>query len=100
MESRFDPDDDRVFAAPQGLCAEPATAESARHAGVASSSRTLDGTRGGGPMLDDLVAGLWEGLAAHRVVQCLVCAAEMGPEYGAHALPIGGRCDSCGSTLR
>jgi hypothetical protein len=58
------------------------------------------GTSGGGPMLDDLVAGLWEGLAAHRAVQCPVCASEMRPEYGVHALPIGGRCGGCGSTLR
>ena len=81
METLFDPDDARAF-------------------GAQEASWTLDGTRGGGPMLDDLVAGVWEGLAAHRVVQCPVCAAEMQPEYGVHALPLGGRCGSCGSTLR
>ena len=51
------------------------------------------------PTLDDIVAGAWEGLAAHRVVACPVCAAEMEPEYGAHALPIRGRCTECGATL-
>ena len=56
-------------------------------------------TTGGEPRLDDVVAGLWEGLAAHRVVECPVCGGGMRPEYGAHALPIGGRCRACASTL-
>jgi hypothetical protein len=56
-------------------------------------------TTGGERGLDDLVAGLWEGLAAHRVVECPVCGAAMHPEYGAHALPVGGRCRACASTL-
>jgi hypothetical protein len=71
----------------------------AEDTGAVRSAQTLRGASGGGPRLDDLVAGLWEGLAAHRVVECPVCAAEMHPEYGAHALPIGGRCRACGSTL-
>ena len=54
---------------------------------------------GGEPTLDELIAGVWEGLAAHAVVACPVCEGEMGPEYGAHALPIGGPLHSCGSTL-
>jgi hypothetical protein len=54
---------------------------------------------GGGPRLDDLVTGLWEGLAAHRVVECPLCGSEMRPVYAAHALPIGGRCVACASTL-
>jgi hypothetical protein len=55
---------------------------------------------GGEPTLDDLVAGVWEGLAAHQVVECPVCRGEMDPEYGAHARPIGGRCSGCEATLR
>jgi hypothetical protein len=55
---------------------------------------------GGEPTLDDVIAGVWEGLTAHRVVACPVCADEMAPEYGAHALPIGGACPGCGSVLR
>jgi hypothetical protein len=51
-------------------------------------------------MLDDVLVGVWEGLAVHRVVQCTVCGGDMAPEYGAHARPIGGRCNSCGTTLR
>ena len=55
---------------------------------------------GGEPTLDDVIASVWEGLAAHRVVACPVCQEPMEPEYGAHALPIGGVCSGCGSTLR
>jgi hypothetical protein len=54
---------------------------------------------GGEPTLDELIAGVWEGLAAHGVVECPVCGEEMAPEYGAHARPIGGRCRACGSAL-
>jgi hypothetical protein len=54
---------------------------------------------GGEPTLDELLAGVWEGLAAHRVVSCPVCGADMEPEYGAHALPIAGRCRGCASAL-
>jgi hypothetical protein len=69
------------------------------HADVMDSAEVHRGASGGGPRLDDLIAGLWEGLAARRVVECPVCAAEMQPEYGVHARPIGGRCQGCGSTL-
>jgi hypothetical protein len=54
---------------------------------------------GGEPTLDALLAGVWEGLTAHRSVACPVCWDEMKPAYGAHALPIGGRCGSCGTRL-
>ncbi len=54
---------------------------------------------GGEPTLDALVAGVWEGLAAHRSVSCPLCGHEMRPDYGAHALPIGGRCQNCETRL-
>ena len=54
---------------------------------------------GGEPTLDDVLASVREGLAAHRSVECPVCRGVMDPEYGAHALPVGGRCESCGATL-
>jgi hypothetical protein len=54
---------------------------------------------GGEPTLEQLLASVWEGLTAHASVQCPVCSGEMEPDYGAHALPIGGRCASCGSSL-
>ena len=61
---------------------------------------TLFDLTGGESMLDDALVDVWEGLTAHRVVQCLVCGEEMAPQYGAHSRPVGGRCASCGSILR
>jgi hypothetical protein len=54
---------------------------------------------GGEPTLDELLTGVWEGLAAHHPAACPVCGEHMTPEYGVHARPIGGRCTSCNSTL-
>jgi len=54
---------------------------------------------GGEPTLDELLVGVWEGLTAHAVASCPVCGGEMEPEYAVHALPIGGRCRGCGSTI-
>ena len=49
--------------------------------------------------LDELIAGVWEDLTAHRPAGCPVCGASMRPRYGSGAAPVGGRCDGCGSTL-
>jgi hypothetical protein len=54
---------------------------------------------GGEPTLDSLLSGMWEGLAAHRSVPCPLCGGEITPDYGAHALPVGGRCRSCDTRL-
>jgi hypothetical protein len=73
---------------------------------------------GGEPTLDDVLVGAWEGLTAHRAVDCPVCGGEMAPAYGGHAprsddpgdrpaqgtitlapAPAAGRCGSCGSEL-
>jgi hypothetical protein len=56
--------------------------------------------QGGGPTLDDLVVGVWEGLSAHRTVACPACGAAMTPRYGAGPAPVGGRCGGCGTTIR
>jgi hypothetical protein len=53
----------------------------------------------GEPTLDEVLSGVWEGLAAHQDVACPVCGGNMTPEYGAHARPIGGRCQSCATQL-
>jgi hypothetical protein len=66
---------------------------------VASRPPSLFDEVGGEPTLDELLAGVWEELTAHRVVACPVCAEAMAPQYGVHPRPIGGRCKSCGSTL-
>ena len=55
--------------------------------------------QGGGPTLDDLVVGVWEGLAAHRTVACLACGEAMTPRYSAGPAPVGGLCRSCGTTV-
>jgi len=54
---------------------------------------------GGESTLDDVLARVWEGLASRAAVPCPLCGGEMEPEYRAHALPIGGRCSGCGSSL-
>jgi len=66
---------------------------------LTSTPPSLFETVGGEPTLDNLVASVWEGLAAHKAVPCPICGAEMEPEYSVHALPIGGRCRGCGSTI-
>jgi len=55
--------------------------------------------KGGGPTLDDVIVGDWEGLTAHRTVACLLCGEAMTPRYSAGSAPVGGRCRSCGTTM-
>jgi hypothetical protein len=71
----------------------------ARSRDAAIGALTLFDDVGGEPTLDALVSGMWEGLAAHRSVACPMCGGEMRPDYGAHALPIAGRCQNCETTL-
>jgi hypothetical protein len=83
--------------APAAVECVPSAAECAPAAveGAPSSSEAV----GGEPTLDEVLSGVWEGLAAHRVAECPVCGGEMEPEYGVHPRPIGGRCPSCRSVL-
>ncbi len=60
--------------------------------------RLFDGL-GGEPTLDQLIAGVWEGLTAPATAACPVCEGEMEPEYDSQARPVGGRCTRCGTTL-
>lgn len=50
--------------------------------------------------LDQLISETWAEVRRHQTVDCPVCGEAMGPTYGAHALPLGGRCRSCRSELR
>ncbi len=68
-------------------------AEAVHSAAVRSAARDRE------PTLDRLIAGDWTQLAAHRAVDCPLCGEQMAPKYGAHALPIGGRCLSCATEL-
>jgi hypothetical protein len=74
-----------------------AVAPTSRH--PVGGERTLLDPLGGEPTLDELLSGMWEGLAAHQVVECPVCRGAMEPGYDAHAFPIGGRCVTCGTTV-
>jgi hypothetical protein len=67
---------------------------------VSSSSPSLFDPISVESTLDDLVCAAWEGLRAHRTVDCPVCGEDLKPDYGVHARPIGGSCAGCGSTLR
>jgi hypothetical protein len=80
------------------LTLEPRVTRGSDRVGV-QDARVSVTDLGGEPTLDALVAGVWEGLAAHRSVACPVCGHEMQPDYGAHARPIGGRCQDCGTRL-
>ena len=66
---------------------------------VARGQTVLCDDLGGGPTLDDVLSGAWEGLAARTAVACPLCGGEMAPVFGAHAVPVGGRCSSCETTL-
>ena len=54
---------------------------------------------GGGPTLDDVLSGAWEGLAAALPVSCPVCAGELAPRWAAGSGVVGGRCRDCGASL-
>jgi hypothetical protein len=52
-----------------------------------------------GPTLDDVVSRTWEVLRVTAPAACLVCGAELEPRHSAGVGVVGGRCDSCGTTL-
>jgi hypothetical protein len=74
-------------------------AQRGRERGRSRPAQTLFDELGGEPTLDELIAGVWEGLAAQHTVRCPLCEAEMKPVYAAHPLPVGGRCSGCGTVL-
>jgi hypothetical protein len=62
-------------------------------------SRRPHGDVGGGPTLDDVIVGAWEGLTAHRAVACPLCDEGMlRPRLGRNGVE-DARCDRCGATL-
>jgi hypothetical protein len=52
-----------------------------------------------GPTLDDVVSRAWEVLRVELPAACPVCGGELVPRASAGAGVVGGRCQSCGSTL-
>ena len=59
----------------------------------------FDDFPGGEPMLAELIASVWEGLAVHGTSPCPVCGGAMRARYGPHSRPVDGRCAACGATL-
>jgi hypothetical protein len=55
--------------------------------------------RDAGPTLDDVVSRAWEVLRVELPAACPVCGGELVPRASAGAGVVGGRCQSCGSTL-
>ena len=53
---------------------------------------------GDGLTFDDLIVGAWEGLSAHRAIDCPACGGAMEPRriVGQH---LHGVCSSCGTEL-
>ena len=52
-----------------------------------------------GPTLDDVISRAWEVLRADVPAVCPTCGGELIPRHSAGAGVVGGRCDSCGTTL-
>jgi hypothetical protein len=78
---------------PTAVAAPPETASPAAEPATTASAHRH------GPTLDDLVAGAWEGLVAGARADCLVCGEPLAPRHSAGAGIVGGRCDSCGTTV-
>jgi hypothetical protein len=74
-----------------------------RPSGTRSPTLSLFDSAGGEPTLDDVLAGVWEGLTARAAAACPVCGGRMEPVRGARGEggppPEAARCTSCGSSL-
>jgi hypothetical protein len=64
---------------------------------VACYSDRTDGC--GRPTLDDLITGVWEGLSAHRTVNCPACGGTMKLRSAAPVWAAYGACLDCGASL-
>jgi hypothetical protein len=64
----------------------------------ADASPTLDGVDAG-PTLDDVISRAWEVLRADVPAACPACGDELLPRASAGAGIVGGRCESCGTSL-
>ncbi len=71
-----------------------------RPPGTRSPAVSLFDRAGGEPTLDDVLAGVWEGLAARATAACPICGDRMEPAgEGSGQAPEAARCTNCGSTL-
>lgn len=53
----------------------------------------------GGPTLEDVISGVWEGLSVASPTRCPVCRGALVARWSAGAGVVGGRCRDCGSEL-
>jgi hypothetical protein len=53
----------------------------------------------GGLTLDDLITGVWEGLAVHNSVHCPACGGTMVSRSAARAEAQEGDCGDCGARM-
>jgi hypothetical protein len=60
---------------------------------------SVPATSGGGPTLEELISGVWEGLLAGIVVSCPACGGEMAPRHESGAAAHAGRCRDCGTSV-
>jgi hypothetical protein len=63
------------------------------------ASHSTQAERHGGLTLDDLITGVWEGLAVHSSVHCPACGGTMVSRSAARADVHEGDCRDCGATL-
>jgi hypothetical protein len=74
-----------------------------RPSGSRSQTFSLFDRAGGEPTLDDVLASVWEGLAARAAAGCPVCGGRMEPAHaareGRERAQVTARCTSCGSSL-
>jgi hypothetical protein len=52
-----------------------------------------------GPTLDDVISRAWEVLRADVPAACPVCGGELVPRASTQGGVVGGRCESCGTSL-
>jgi hypothetical protein len=73
------------------------TSPAARHSGEDELDEPLGDLAG--PTLDDVISRAWEVLRADVPAACPACGGELLPRESAGAGIVGGRCESCGTTL-
>jgi hypothetical protein len=100
------PDRERPEPTPDPFAPPADSAGSTEHASDRQSPQTPRGDQPTGAdaphhgnTLDHLISTVWDDLTARRTVTCPVCHGHMAPRYGSGALPVGGRCRRCGSSL-
>jgi hypothetical protein len=69
------------------------------HDGMREDEWREQPARDDGPTLDDVISRAWEVLRADVPAACPVCGGELIPRPSAGSGVVGGRCESCGTSL-